>query len=292
MLTTQNRRHLEELAPWLDIAGEVLECLARPSFAGVFDEAHLCREAHLPDTQVAATVGLLRKLVEMGLVAESAGMQWRTTAPPAVFKELAPLVQAVSFYKTRVHRDDTIARVALTRPGQPSKLEAALSAMGFATGRMEVTSEAFGDIAVSAKRHFTVMTPFLDIHGAQWLAELLRQVKADVRKTVIFRYLRDPSHSSYPEGFVTLQPTLSELAVEVLDYAVPRVSGYGTETFHAKVVLADEDYAYVGSANMNRSSLEYSMELGMLVKGEAARTVARVVNAIKAICCQRRPSLD
>lgn len=291
MLTIANRRYLEELAPWIDIAGDVLECLAQPSFAGAFDEARLCREARLPDTQVAATVGLLRKLAEIGLVVESPGMQWQTAVKPAIFNELAPLAYAVSFYRNRLHRDETVARVALTRPGQPSKLEDALNAMGFATGRMEVTSEAFSDIAVSAKRQFTVMTPFLDIHGARWLAELLRKVKADVRKTVILRYLRDPAHPSYPEGFITLQPTLAELAVDVLDYAVPRVSGYGTETFHAKVVLADDDYAYVGSANMNRSSLEYSMELGMLVKGDAARTIARIIDAIKTVCCRGRSSL-
>lgn len=58
----------------------------------------------------------------------------------------------------------------------------------------------------------------------------------------------------------------------------------GIETFHAKVVLADDDYAYVGSANMNRSSLENAMELGVLMRGEAARAVGRVVNAIRAVC--------
>lgn len=46
-------------------------------------------------------------------------------------------------------------------------------------------------------------------------------------------------------------------------------------------------YAYVGSANMNRSSLEHSMELGMLVRGEAARTVAKVVEAVMRVCAGR-----
>lgn len=284
MLPVAAQRHLEALAPWVDIAGDVLKCLARPSFSGIFDEGQLCREAGLPDTQVTKTVGLLRGLAKAGLVVEVPGMQWRTVAQPTVFVELAPLADAVAFYRARIHQDDTIATVALTRPGQPSRLEDALNALGFATGRMEITSEAFGDIAVSAKRQFTVMTPFLDVHGARWLATLLRKVNPGIEKTVILRYLHDATHASYPEGFVTLQPTLGELGVTVLDYAVPRTSGYGTETFHAKVVIADDDYAYVGSANMNRSSLEYSMELGILVKGEAAVTVARVIAAIRATC--------
>jgi phosphatidylserine/phosphatidylglycerophosphate/cardiolipin synthase-like enzyme len=49
----------------------------------------------------------------------------------------------------------------------------------------------------------------------------------------------------------------------------PEATGY--ETFHAKVLLADDDEAYVGSANMTKWSFEQSLELGVLVRGRAAR---------------------
>jgi phosphatidylserine/phosphatidylglycerophosphate/cardiolipin synthase-like enzyme len=85
-----------------------------------------------------------------------------------------------------------------------------------------------------------------------------------------------------------LRPALAQLGVEVYDYAIPRPAGAGTETFHAKVVLADDNYAYVGSANMNKSSLEYSMELGILVRGEAATLVSKVIDAILQISTLER----
>ena len=46
-----------------------------------------------------------------------------------------------------------------------------------------------------------------------------------------------------------------------MNYALQRASG-GRESFHAKVILADDCRAYVGSANVTGWSLDYSMELG------------------------------
>ena len=280
----ETERYLSELAPWSDIAGAALACLSSSSFSGPFDEIRLCDEAGLPATQVVSLVSFLKKLHELGLVQERNDLRWQITAPAEAFKELSPLLGAIAFYRQSIHRDETTAKIVLTRPGQPSNLEEALKNLGFATGRLEVTSEAFGDIAASARRRFVVMTPFLDMHGANWLSKLLGNVNVGVKTTLIIRNLTTPSQPSYPEGCAALREILMASDTVVLDYAVPRAIGSGIETFHAKVVLADDDYAYVGSANMNRSSLETSMELGVLVRGEAARAIARVVDAIRIVC--------
>lgn len=283
-LSAATENYLRALTPWADIAPSALACLSRPSFAGPFDERRLCDEAGLPSTQAIALIAFLRKLCELGLLEERADLKWQIKVPPNTLTSLAPLVAAIAFYRSALHRDETTARVVLTRPGHPSKLEDALRSMGFAAGRLEVTSEAFEDIAATARKRLVVMTPFLDIHGAGWLSNLLKRAQPSVQRTVILRYLSDPSHPSHPEGFSALRATLTTLGVEMLDYALRRSGTVGIETFHAKVVLADDDYAYVGSANMNRSSLENAMELGVLMRGEAARAVGRVVNAIRAVC--------
>jgi phosphatidylserine/phosphatidylglycerophosphate/cardiolipin synthase-like enzyme len=284
MLCASDQRILRALSPWADIAGDVLSCLALPSYAGSFDESRLCGDAGLPSTQTIAVVGLLKELGKLGLVSERDDIRWQVTAKTGVLEKLVPLMDAIGFYRNNIHQDHTTASVVLTRPGQPSRLEDALSALGFVTGRMEITSEAFGDVAASARRRLVVMTPFLDEHGAKWLSDLLRRARPEVKKVVILRYLKNPSHPNYPVGFAILGPVLAELGASVHDYAVPRLVGGGTETFHAKVVLADDDYAYIGSANMNRASLEHSMEMGILARGDAARTVANVIDAIIQVC--------
>lgn len=83
-------------------------------------------------------------------------------------------------------------------------------------------------------------------------------------------------------GIEALRSSMGNLQIEVLDYLIQKPVG-GYETFHAKVILADDSYAYVASANMNRASLEYSMELGVLLRGDAARQISQIVDAIKRI---------
>ena len=73
---------------------------------------------------------------------------------------------------------------------------------------------------------------------------------------------------------------LEPLGVEVRNYTVSLPKGF--ETFHAKVVIADHDLAYVGSANMTRFERR-SMELGIMVDGKAAKVVASVVRAVEMV---------
>ena len=204
-LPAATENYLRALVPWADIASPVLDCLSRQSFVGAFDERRLCDAAGLPSTQTIALLGLLRKLSELGLLEERPDMQWSLKGAHHTLAALSPLLAAVAFYKSSIHRDETTAKVVLTRPGQPSKLEETLRAMGFAGGRLEVTSEAFGDIAAAARKRLTVMTPFLDAHGARWLGELLSKARPSVRTTVILRYLNSPSHPNYPEGLAVLR---------------------------------------------------------------------------------------
>ena len=75
-------------------------------------------------------------------------------------------------------------------------------------------------------------------------------------------------------------PRMTAARVKVLDYLVDAGDGY--ETFHAKVVIADGDLAYVGSANLTRYA-RHSMELGVLVQGRAARAVSALVRSVERI---------
>jgi len=282
VLTKNDELAITELSPWAGIAAPALGALSRAATPAIFDEQALCRAASLPETQAIVLVDLLRAMERLGLVRAVSGFQWRRIAEEGVLRNLQDLLSAVAFYKASGHRDKTSANVVLTRPGEPSALEVALQESGFASGLMEITSEAFSDLAVSATRSFTVMTPFLDIHGGRWLGQLLAGTRPEVKRTVILRYVADPTHGSYPTGLNALKQSLTGVPFELFDYLLMKPGG-GYETFHAKVILSDDAYAYVGSANMNRASLEHSMELGVLVRGEAARRIGQVIEAIKKV---------
>ncbi|WP_375577271.1 phospholipase D-like domain-containing protein [Paracidovorax oryzae] len=76
---------------------------------------------------------------------------------------------------------------------------------------------------------------------------------------------------------------MAALNVSVLSFRLEREGLAGNETSHAKVVLADGHTAYVGSLNMNRWSLEYSLEVGVCVTGRSAALIANVVDAAERV---------
>jgi phosphatidylserine/phosphatidylglycerophosphate/cardiolipin synthase-like enzyme len=181
---------------------------------------------------------------------------------------------------SRVHRDETTAQVILTKPRRPNQLEGSLTNLGWRVAQIEPTDEAFIRLATVASERLVVCSPFFDSAGARWLQRLFEATKPGVERILVLRYLSEPGHSNYPSGYPALVPWLTEEHIKVFDYGLRRPDGRSWESFHAKLVLADEQHAYVGSSNLNAASLDYSMEMGALLQGKAAGDVATVVRAV------------
>ena len=177
----------------------------------------------------------------------------------------------------------THARAVVTMPGLGSRLGAALPAAGMASAALENTREAFLDIAARARSSLCVMTPFLNAAGLAWAEELFAATPAPSRQLIV---------RASPEVRSLLSrdaDRLHNLSIAVLDYRIPLGEAH-YETFHAKVVLADDLLAYVGSSNM----LEYerrSMELGVILEGQAVHAVAALVRAVRGISLPLSPAL-
>jgi phosphatidylserine/phosphatidylglycerophosphate/cardiolipin synthase-like enzyme len=73
------------------------------------------------------------------------------------------------------------------------------------------------------------------------------------------------------------------LEVSVYEYALPSTLPSRRETFHAKIVLADDSVFYVGSSNFMGSALDRSFECGVVVRGEAAKELHSVLEALRSI---------
>ena len=86
---------------------------------------------------------------------------------------------------------------------------------------------------------------------------------------------------------VGLPEEMRGLGVTVYDYWLPRASGQGYETFHAKAVLVTGKSATSARANMTEASLEWSMELGFVVRGVQVKRVAYVLDAIIAVSLRK-----
>lgn len=179
---------------------------------------------------------------------------------------------AAAMYNFLPH--DGTATTVVTFPTSEVGVLRALPRTGFSYAGLMSSDEAFDRIADAASATLTVLTPFLNDEGLNDVMSMFRRTRAKQRNLVVRRY---------GGALATARARIHELSrldVDVRNYTVSLPKGF--ETFHAKVVLADQDLAYVGSANMTRFKRR-SMELGVLVDGKAARVVASVVRAVEVV---------
>jgi hypothetical protein len=179
--------------------------------------------------------------------------------------------------------DEGMATTVVTMPPWPSANGAALPTTGLAYAALVPTKDTFEKLADAAASSFTIMTPFLNDEGLIIALDLFRRTPARQRHLIIRR--SGSARAAVDRGWAQIR----QLNVDVLNYTLPVDGGY--ETFHAKVLLADQDLAYVGSANMTAFA-RHSMELGILTDGRAARVVASIVRGVERIATPLRvPSL-
>jgi hypothetical protein len=197
---------------------------------------------------------------------------WRIgplTVPPGV---VSFLEGAAAMRANDPDKETSVAVV--TMPPPPSAIAAALPQTGLAHASLVSTRDALESVAEKAVDSFTVMTPFLNRDGLGFVLKLFDITRATKRRLIV-RQMGDARRTVIDNA-----SEIAALGITSFDYTLDAVGGF--ETFHAKVALADNEFAYVGSANMTMFS-RHSMERGVLVKGRAARVVANVIRAVTKV---------
>lgn len=226
----------------------------------------------------AQQVALVRRsLLRTGLAVEN-GFTLQIVVHSGQLARFAANLDGVSIY-LRNHKDADTVRVVVTEPGNKSALRNEINRRGLPP-RLFQTRDAFLNLARGANHALTVLTPFLDDAGCEFLIDLYSVCKTDVAKELICRPLNEP-HCG--DSFRKRERDFRHLAVAVYEYALPSTLPSGRETFHAKVVLVDEAAYYVGSSNFMASALDRSLECGVIVHGDSAREIRNIVEALKAI---------
>jgi len=271
-------RVFEALAVVSDIAAPLSHEAGHGSFSEATGLGAICTALRLPQSRAAHVEAVLTLASQAGLFERCTGLTWRT-CDAALAKQVAPLLSGAALYRTRVHEDENTVQVILTKPPAPSQMAARLEGMLSGGWGLRDTRELLPSIAEGAKSSFSVITPYLDEVGAEIVLNLFERARCPAKSLI----LRCGSDGLPPPGLTAAKASLGRLGVDVLNFRLGREVGPGNETFHAKVVLADDTSAYVGSANMHRWSFEYSLELGVYVQGKAVRRISEVVAAIAAV---------
>lgn len=277
MAQPRKRLHdaLRALAPHSAVGGAICAVIADGQLDGASDVRRICSLSGLAQSRTGEVLGFLIAAGSLGLVEKVSELNWRISQASEL-AELAPMLQAIHVYRTEIHKDADTVDVVLTKPPNPSHLTKTLEGMLMGTWGLLDTREVLPSIAEYATERFVVMTPFLDEVGGQILLALFRHVQPTIRKQLV---LRSGTDGALPIGYIATASHLAMLDVETFNFRLEKDGCPGMETFHSKVALADDAKAYVGSSNMNKWSFQYSLELGLLVSGKAAKRIGQVVDA-------------
>ncbi|MCK1463145.1 hypothetical protein IVB34_33525 [Bradyrhizobium sp. 2] len=265
-----------ELYPLATQAARIVAHLAdTPAATGSSDRDLSSR---LGDVSAEHVAIVRRSLIENGFAARS-NFATRLVAPAYVLAALADNLRGVAAY-LRVHKDRDAVRLVLTEPGLKSALRRAIDDAQALPPVVFQTSDAFFNLARGAKQELIILSPFMDPQGAELMVELFSLCRPEVRRVLISRPLAEPQCGN---AFNPRSADFRRLNVSVIEYALPSSLPSGRETFHAKVVLADDSEFYVGSSNFMGSALERSFECGVFVRGETAKQMRSVLLALQSV---------
>jgi hypothetical protein len=207
---------------------------------------------------------------------------WFSPLSSVELLRLAQLLKGADHYR-RMRSEASSLELAVTMPLPPSRLDQELTASAGRPGGYLTTVAAFTRIAQSAKLRLVVLTPFIDAGGFLWLRRTFEAAPWRVQKVLI---LREADRYAI-ELSVQHADWIRSMGISIWDYRLAHEQASGRpllfETFHAKIVLADDGLAYVGSANFLGSSETLTLETGVLIDGRAAGQVARLIDAVLRI---------
>ncbi|WP_275100236.1 phospholipase D-like domain-containing protein [Sedimenticola hydrogenitrophicus] len=268
----------DALAPLCEVSAPLCEVAGMGALDLPLELRTICTRIGVPQARAGDVERALIAGRSVGVFSKATALNWHVREK-SIAAQLAPLLRGAHLYRSRVHRDDDLVEVVLTKPPAPSQVSLQLENMLSGSWRLRDTKQLLPSIAEAARMSFTVMTPYLDEVGAAIVLNLFEQ--ADVRDRCLI--LRATPDGQAPPGLAGVRSELHQLGVMVLNFRLDRPGYSGNETFHAKVVLADDASAYIGSSNMHKWSFEYSLELGLHVRGRAAARIADILLAVRAV---------
>lgn len=138
------------------------------------------------------------------------------------------------------------------------------------------------DLVLNAEETVRLANPYFD-PGQPIVDDLASLPRRGVDTRVLTRETTDPE-AGLVEALNTLFDGLSERGrsnLEVRDlYERDSMTGRQRLATHAKLILIDEDYCYVGSANLTRHSMAHNFEFGILLSDGEVSTVATIFDDV------------
>lgn len=131
-------------------------------------------------------------------------------------------------------------------------------------------------IAAAAKHDLWIINPFFDEYGAKYLLpSLIGAAKNEVMIRILGREICSESEQDFIKPIKCIADEFAKEGLspylEIRDFYQTDENRNQIYALHTKMMIADENIAYIGSANLTRHSLKNNFEIGVILKGAGVR---------------------
>lgn len=212
---------------------------------------------------------------------------WRTLLSPADARQLGNAIPGTQKLAAAFHGMEpdqaagAVHRFLHELAQETNQVSVVATGLNWVGGGTRSVEQTLLSLIRQAKREIQI-TAYSVSSGSGLVTERLTSAAATgIRCVLVVNRLLDQPEDirTWLEAIATRYPA----AVAVYDF-----DNEATEGLHAKVVVIDRAAAVVGSANLTFHGMTLSHELGLLVRGPAAATIASAVDQLTSSTRVRR----
>jgi phosphatidylserine/phosphatidylglycerophosphate/cardiolipin synthase-like enzyme len=144
--------------------------------------------------------------------------------------------------------------------------------------------EEFQKLFEKANHTIYICSPFLEYNGFDtYLPPLLSKAKDGVDIKIIARQISNTDPGSRYEQIKRIQKIFGEKNVPISIRNYHFFKGGIVSSTHAKMIVRDYEYAYVGSGELRRNSFDKNFEVGVILKGEKAFQLGKIFDKLFSV---------
>jgi len=138
--------------------------------------------------------------------------------------------------------------------------------------------EEFQKLFEKANRNIYICSPFLEYNGFDnYLPTLLTKAKNGVNIKIIARQISNTDPNNRYEQIKKIKKDFEKENAPISIRNYHFFSGRNiVSSTHAKMIICDYEYAYIGSGELRKNSFEKNFEIGIILRGEKAYQLGKI----------------
>jgi len=174
-------------------------------------------------------------------------------------------------------------RLCITFP--PFNISGLLSQMKEHYINMNSLLDEFSNLFSKAKTSIKICSPFLEYNGFEYFKEILiKKAKLKVNLQVLSRQIKiEEKNSRYNDIKKVYECFLKEgleRFIDIRNYYYQSKDNKLMSSIHAKIIIIDDNLAYVGSGEIRKNSFEKNLEVGVILTGSKVSELTLIFNKL------------